>query len=148
MAVGGEDRRAVASELSKAAEATALAWLLVGVCAGGLPELADGNAEPFCTDAARFDHHDIDAERLDLLRRRSLRASRANLAAWYQPPSGVYILPLIAVMLVIAPARCSHMWGRTSWVSRAAPKTLTLTGAGLRSGARPRWRRRSRSRRR
>ena len=55
----------------------------------------------------------------------SLSASSANFVPWYQPPSGVWNRPPIEEMLMIVPERRSRMCGRTSWVSRMAPKTLT-----------------------
>ena len=51
---------------------------------------------------------------LTSIRRQSLMASRANLVAWYQAPSGVEILPPIEVMLTIVPECCCRMCGRTS----------------------------------
>jgi hypothetical protein len=34
-------------------------------------------------------------------------------------------LAAIDVMFTILPERCSRIWGKTSWISRAAPNRLT-----------------------
>jgi hypothetical protein len=97
----------------------------VGAAAGDGPDLLGGDAAPFGADAAGVDDDDVDAERATSMRRQSLMASRANLVAWYQAPSGVVILPPMEVTLTIVPECWARIAGRTSWMRRAAPKTLT-----------------------
>ena len=58
-------------------------------------------------------------------RSESLSPSTANFVAWYQPPSGSYILPPIDETFTILPLCRARICGSTSWVSRASPNTFT-----------------------
>lgn len=55
----------------------------------------------------------------------SLSASTAYLLAWYQPPRGSLTCPATEAMLMIRPEPAARMCGRTSWLIRETPSTLT-----------------------
>ena len=62
---------------------------------------------------------------LTYMRSASLRASTEYFETLYHPPNGITAFPATDEVLIIVPECCLRIYGRTSWVRRANPKTFT-----------------------